>query len=122
MIRTSFKPEDSINSHYLGILTEVARIVREEVSDFNKRFGCLILEDFGSVVEEQPWANLTGYYLQIRITPFDSHKPGVKEVAEKVVKRFSEMLKLERQPIVERDLENLRYTVTIFNNFFSIGD
>ena len=120
--KRAFTVGDSLNTYYLGLLTEVARIVREENKNFSKTFNCLILENFGEAHEMTSWTDVGGYFLTFRIAPLDAHLPGAQAAATNVVKRFSKMLQLKKPPTVDHDTENHRYTVTIFNSENSRGD
>ena len=120
MIKYPFTPADALNEHYYKILGEVAHIFRQVTEAVSKHFRCLILEEFGSVLEQGAWRDYTGYYLTFRLAPLDKHRPEVKEAADRVVKRFSEMLKCVREPEVV--IEGDTYTVTIISNSNTIGD
>lgn len=122
MVKYSFTPADTLNEHYLDILVEVAGIIRTCAKDAIKHYPCIVFQDFGSVLEQTSYVDYAGYYLKFRIAPGYEHLEPVKAAAERIVKRFSEMLKTIREPVREYDPDTLSYTVTIINDSSNIGD
>lgn len=122
MIKYSFTPADTLNERYLDILVEVADIIRTCSRDAFDNYPCIVFQDFGSVLEQTSYMDYTGYYLKFRIAPGYETLPTVPIAAERIVKRFSEMLKTIREPVREYDPDTLSYTVTIINDSNNIGD
>lgn len=126
MIKHPFKASDLVNPHYTALAVEMGRIVREA----NKEIGledAVLLEEFGTTLEQQAWQDVTGYYITFRPHPIYSHQERVARALKMVEERFIKQFKVNPsyQPQAhahEAGDPNSKITVSLVTNAFSIGD
>jgi len=125
MIKQPFTVREAINPHYIALLTEVGRLVREVSESTGVGRDAIILEGFGSTVVQGAWIDETGYYITFRPHPMYSHldriAAALKTLEEKFVKSFNN----RKEPVVtveDPEDKNSKITVQVTTDSYSIGD
>ena len=127
MIKQPFQMRDAINPHYMSLVVEVGRLVREVSESTGIGNDAIILEDFGHTLTQKDWTDETGYFVTFRPHPLYSHLDRVKEALKVLENRFIASFKpLPGKPAhvtVEQPWDqNSKITVAVVSDVHSIGD
>ena len=126
MIKHSFKTSDLVNPQYTALAVEMGKIVREVNKEINLP-DAVLLEEFGTTLQQQAWQDVTGYYITFRPHPMYSHQERVARALKMVEERFIKQFKVDprytpQAAAHEAGDPNSKITVSVVTDSFSIGD
>jgi hypothetical protein len=111
----SFKFSD-LSEHYIQKMQELNEIKKQADCP---GLGYLILEDFGTALEQRDWTDVTGYFVRFRVAPLAS-----KNLSENLINKFTSCF-MEKFPGKIKFTSSVKdniVTLVSLDNMYSIGD
>ncbi|NBS92967.1 MAG: hypothetical protein EBT27_04420 [Betaproteobacteria bacterium] len=122
MIKQPFRIDSILYSYMdLKALNLVVDIFRE-VNAGSKLGTCILLEDFGSTLEQSDWTDTIGHYVSYRISPsYERHHAALAAV-EQLKTKLAKLLHRHPSRRIASDIKNDVVTMYYIAETNSIGD
>ena len=121
-IKQPFKVDSVLYSYNdLAVLNRVVDLFRE-VNTASKLGTGILLEDFGSTLEQGAWTDTVGHYVSYRISPSYERLPAAIAAAEQLELKLKQALHTHPSRKVTSEKKESVVTLYYISDVNSIGD